>query len=515
VMVGKIGAGGEKYLKEIKENQDILWLNGVSDENLPYIYNLAKIFLFPSFYEGFGIPCLPPETNIITREGIRAIKEIKIGEHVLTHLGRFKKVTKTLRRSYKGKIIEIQPYSFNSPIKLTPEHSVLAFKRPSKRWDEGRKRRIWAKQEPEWIPARDIKKGDCVIFPIPREEKSPKLFDLKDFDKDIKFDNQYVWYKMGYSPKDGKLLKVKRRIKVNEDLAKLIGIYIAEGSTDSKTFRSIEFSLGHEPNLAKGIKEAMKKVFGVDSLIIKGKNKLRVVVSGRIIAKFFSKLCGIGALNKKIAPLFLYGNKELLKVIVDYIYKGDGSKCKNRINFSTNSRQLTNDIKIALLRLNQRIWINNQKRKGKKNEEFSVQFSLSNIKNYTHSNKSWFLENKNFCAFLVRKVKKLPYYGVVYNLEVDEDNSYTAESFCVHNCLEAMQSGIPVLTSNTSSLPEVVGDGGLMHKPDDYEAFARDIIKLLQDEKFYKELKKKGLEQTKRFSWKETTKKLVAIFNKI
>jgi glycosyltransferase involved in cell wall biosynthesis len=81
--------------------------------------------------------------------------------------------------------------------------------------------------------------------------------------------------------------------------------------------------------------------------------------------------------------------------------------------------------------------------------------------------------------------------------------------------LEAMQSGVPVLTTNTSSLPEVVGNGGLMHNPKDYDGFAKDIMKLLEDKDFYDRLKNKGLEQAKKFNWKKTTKDIVNLFNQI
>jgi glycosyltransferase involved in cell wall biosynthesis len=81
--------------------------------------------------------------------------------------------------------------------------------------------------------------------------------------------------------------------------------------------------------------------------------------------------------------------------------------------------------------------------------------------------------------------------------------------------LEAMQSGVPVLTSNTSSLPEIVGEAGLMHEPRDFENFAKDIIKLLEDRNFYDKMKNKGLEQAKKFSWKKTTIEVVDLFNRI
>lgn len=81
--------------------------------------------------------------------------------------------------------------------------------------------------------------------------------------------------------------------------------------------------------------------------------------------------------------------------------------------------------------------------------------------------------------------------------------------------LEAMQSGLPVLASKTSSLPEVIGDGGIMHNPEDHKSFAQDIIKLLEDKDFYDRIRRKGINQAQKFNWRESANKIVNIFNQV
>ncbi|MCX6759141.1 MAG: glycosyltransferase family 1 protein [Candidatus Nealsonbacteria bacterium] len=85
--------------------------------------------------------------------------------------------------------------------------------------------------------------------------------------------------------------------------------------------------------------------------------------------------------------------------------------------------------------------------------------------------------------------------------------------------LEAMQSGTPVVASNASSLPEVIGEegggGGLMREPNDYQGFANDILKLSEDKNFYQEIREKGVEQAKNFSWRKTTEEIIEVFNQI
>lgn len=81
--------------------------------------------------------------------------------------------------------------------------------------------------------------------------------------------------------------------------------------------------------------------------------------------------------------------------------------------------------------------------------------------------------------------------------------------------LEAMQCGIPVLASNTSALLEVVGEGGILHPPNDYDNFANDILRLEDDSGFYDQMSKRALIQAEKFDIKKITKKLVTIFDEL
>jgi glycosyltransferase involved in cell wall biosynthesis len=67
--------------------------------------------------------------------------------------------------------------------------------------------------------------------------------------------------------------------------------------------------------------------------------------------------------------------------------------------------------------------------------------------------------------------------------------------------LEAMACGTPVVCSNNSSLPEIVGDAGLLVKPTDVDAIAGALILLLEDGALRAELRRRGLEQAATFSW--------------
>ena len=78
--------------------------------------------------------------------------------------------------------------------------------------------------------------------------------------------------------------------------------------------------------------------------------------------------------------------------------------------------------------------------------------------------------------------------------------------------LEAMKCGIPVITSNTSSMPEIVGPQALMCDPMDHNKFSKYIIKLLKDEEFYKKISNYGISRSKLFNNDQMHKKIIKLY---
>lgn len=81
--------------------------------------------------------------------------------------------------------------------------------------------------------------------------------------------------------------------------------------------------------------------------------------------------------------------------------------------------------------------------------------------------------------------------------------------------LEAMACGVPVISSNTSSLPEVVGDAALLVDPRSVEDISGAMIKLLTDDALRSEMSIRGLKQAKKFSWDSTALEMIKIFKRV
>jgi len=75
-----------------------------------------------------------------------------------------------------------------------------------------------------------------------------------------------------------------------------------------------------------------------------------------------------------------------------------------------------------------------------------------------------------------------------------------------------MSCGLPVISSNCSSLKEIAGNVGILVTPDDCREISKQISYILKNEKTKEELKKKSLIQAKKFSWAKTAKKTLDVY---
>ncbi len=81
--------------------------------------------------------------------------------------------------------------------------------------------------------------------------------------------------------------------------------------------------------------------------------------------------------------------------------------------------------------------------------------------------------------------------------------------------LEAMAHGTPVLTSNASSLPEVVGHSAVMVNPENVFEIMRGLHRVLLDQALREKLKQRGYEQVKKFSWDQSARNILNVYQQV
>ncbi len=80
--------------------------------------------------------------------------------------------------------------------------------------------------------------------------------------------------------------------------------------------------------------------------------------------------------------------------------------------------------------------------------------------------------------------------------------------------LEALACGTPVVGSRTASLPEVIREGGVLLDPADVDGMAAALVRLLTDDAFHAELRRRAIQRAARFTWETTARETFAAYQK-
>lgn len=81
--------------------------------------------------------------------------------------------------------------------------------------------------------------------------------------------------------------------------------------------------------------------------------------------------------------------------------------------------------------------------------------------------------------------------------------------------LQAMAAGALVVAANTTSIPEVVGEAALLHSTDDVAGFATSLQRILEDTSLAADLRRRGIERAKLFSWEKAAEQTMEVYRKI
>lgn len=111
-----------------------------------------------------------------------------------------------------------------------------------------------------------------------------------------------------------------------------------------------------------------------------------------------------------------------------------------------------------------------------------------------------------FCGFVAENDKPALYRGAMAFLFPSRYEGFGLPP------LEALACGTPVVASDTSSLPEIVGEAGVLLPPDDVRRMADVLVRLVRDESFRAEMSDRAVSQAASFSWRRTARSTVEAY---
>lgn len=421
-----------------------------SDKEMANLYKCCALngaYVAPHKGEGF---CLTPDTQIITAEGVKQIKNVSLNDRTLSAQGTLQGIYALMKHKHKGNIINFKIWGIPDKVKLTPEHLVYACTKNSFRNKS---------YDFTWVQCQDLRKGDIVTLPSIKQHYKNVVFDLSNFCKNFHFtyNNKYITTVWQYSPKEKRVskLKIKRFIKLDEDLAKLLGWYIAEG--DTGMLRTVGFSFHKKEKVyIKEVIYLMYKLFGLKPTIKNSKSSKGVSIhfSSKIVSYFFKSLCGKGAKNKRIPKELLFGEIQLLELCISRMFKGDG--CESNHTYCTVSKQLAYNTQLACGRLDISAPINLNIRYRKYNTEdvFKIQHYTLCMNKFKSKHSRRIFKFNDLLCFRIRDAIKEEYSGYVYNLHTKPSETFCS-GFLVHNCrplLESLYCGCHIGTTGWSGV---------------------------------------------------------------
>lgn len=393
------------------------------------------VFVSPSSCRGIDLKddlCLLPGTMIRTSKGYKAIETIKIGDRVWTHKRRYRKVMQIFQRNYNGTIVEIHPYGAPKCY-ITPNHQILyskwgksrSFQLPSGMWVQ---RKIKCKRVSlDWINAKNVTINEMLCLSIggtPRSNKKPGAKYITGGNRPPKETNNHVLTQWDDTP----------------EFWKLVGYWAAEGNITKtqlhkvkrcgrgRTHYGVVWSFGsHEKDtLVHDCCQLIHKVLGnkFPKPTIHGSGCI-ISIKNDAFATWLKRNVKCLAHNKRVPPrLFQAKNSKCIQAFLDGYSAGDGYIHNNYITTTCSvSFNLSIEVRDLALILGYQASIN--------------QFRDKNIWQVSWKNKGKMRAKNINGRYLIARphsINHKQYNGLVYNLQVDKDESYSLIGFTVHNC---------------------------------------------------------------------------------
>lgn len=377
--------------------------------NVPNLGDITKIDWNP--YKGQadlvvgGSPCFPSGTLILTSERLKPIEEVKVGDMVLTHLNRWRRVIQTGSKISDTIVLKGQGVS---SLECTPNHPF---------WSTGKTKNkhlgIRQLEEPKWLEAENMPgrmwlnmnaTGACLPIPDPNETEAHVRISL----------STPFFYFVGRWLGDGWANSHKRKNRINSNMKR---VYVC---------------CAHE--LADDLEKKLEDT-GLHFGRVEQPSTTRFTCSSMALFDWLTTNFGIHAAGKNL-PSWVFGMKrEWRQALFDGYLESDGCILSNGKKTTSISLPLTTGMKILASGLGKAssVTYSMPKRKLCVIEGRIVNEHGFYSQTYYSNSRSALISKDGFWG-LVRK--KLPGRKNirVYNLEVEDDHSYVAAGIAVHNC---------------------------------------------------------------------------------
>ena len=371
----------------------------------------------------FGSPCFPEGTLVLTEEGYLPIEEVTVGMKVLTHKGRWRTVTAAGAKFGETVVLKGNHYG----LECTPNHPIYSSgeRKIRPRLGNGKRgERIQLTDEKRWIPAGDMKNQ---LWAVPRfAEPLPVA-----------------------SPEYTCSHRQKIMPPLSEDLFYFIGRWLGDGwvcigqrSGRPEGQRYGKIFLCDSEDKSEELRRIVEKMSGNYTVSCE-KGVVRYSFVSQVFAEWLTDNFGRYA-HGKTMPGWVFGLPEHFRqAILNGLLDSDGYRVKeNHWRISTVSKRLAESVRLlaeiqgystTVFRFETAKTKVIEGRLVNQRDVYSVAITANGKRAHlTDGLHGW---------YRVRSVQPTGRTSVVYNITVDEDNSYVADGVVVHNCQDMSIAG--------------------------------------------------------------------------
>lgn len=370
----------------------------------------------------FGSPCFPEDALVLCEDGLKPISQIQVGDRVITHKGRLRKVLRTGAKISNTVMVK---GAGSSGIECTPNHPFYSCIK-NRTWNPETHDYDTILSEPVWEKAENLKgkmwlnlcdfNETLSIPPFPKKGSGRGTGKIDNFNFTPEF-----FYFVGRWLGDGWANFHKRKNRINSLMKRVYVCCSHEEAGDlrvSLNETGLHFSENRE------------------------KTTQRFTCSSTQLYDWLAENFGLYSKGKKI-PLWVYTLPDEYKkqLIMGYIDADGSINKKDQIGFTSVNRGLVVGFKILMGQMGFTTNLHFCQRNSVTTIEGKAVYQSSTYDAHCYPNprSSIFVEN-GFWG-LVRSVAPCRENVIVYNLEVEEDNSYTVDGIAVHNCQGFSSSG--------------------------------------------------------------------------
>jgi len=373
-----------------------------------------------------GTPCFPSGTFVLCRRGLIPIQDVVVGDSVWTHNNRWRKVTEVMSRIADTIVVRGQGHP---GLETTFEHPFYVRSKCARSTRVKNKpvRLKWT-TEPEWIEAGDLK-GRFWSTPtaFPRSE-IPKL-DIRSYEgRNLPkaFDEDFFWF-LGAWLGDG-WLRQDQRSKRPEGQTR--GTVLLCGNKRDREFISEKIA---RTGLAFSTSEE--------------RTTTRFEISSKPLTRWIDTHFGKYSDGKRIPAWMLGVTKDLKKAFLDgYMFADGGRYRQKKGGWMYRAATINRNLSVSIRMLYATIGRASTIAKVEPHRELTIEGRRVSerpwfqISVYDKSRSAFFSDG--FLWGKVRKIKPGRMSIRVYNIEVEEDHSYTADGIVVHNCQSFSIAGL-------------------------------------------------------------------------